>query len=69
MTEKELKRLIGAATYNRMKAFALKEKKQGLAAVDVKTALRKKFGKRLKVVDSSVIINDITGMMPYHRTR
>lgn len=59
MNEKELKALIGAATYNRIKAFAEKQKKQGLVPVDVKKALTKKFGKSLKTVKSEIIIDGI----------
>ena len=61
MTEKEIKSLIGAALYARMKAFARKAKTEGRSVTDVKKALKAKFGNRLKIV-SSVLCDFITGM-------
>ena len=60
MTEKEIKSLIGAALYNRMKAFARKARKEGKSVTEVKKELQAKFGKRLKTVNSALPITRIT---------
>jgi hypothetical protein len=61
MTKKEIKTLIGAATYNRIEAFARKARKAGKSTADVKKALKARFGKHLKTVNSSLILSSITG--------
>ncbi len=60
MTDLEIKKLIGAATWKRMKVFASKAKTTGLSPAEVKKALKAKFGKHLKIVDSALIITRIT---------
>lgn len=60
MTEKEIKSLIGAALYARMKAFAKEAKKKGLSPANVKKALKARFGNRLKTVNSALFITRIT---------
>lgn len=61
MTKKEIKSLIGAKTYARIEVFARKAKREGLSTAEVKKALMAKFGKRIKTVNSPLIITRITG--------
>jgi hypothetical protein len=61
MTKKEIKSLIGAAAYARIEAFARKARKAGMEPAEVKKALKAKFGKHLKTVNSELILSSITG--------
>ncbi len=60
MTDREIKKLIGAGAWKRMKAFAGKAKRAGMSPAGVKKALKVKFGKHLKIVDSALVITRIT---------
>jgi hypothetical protein len=60
MTKKEIKTLIGAATYNQIETFARRLKREGKSPAEVKKALMAKFGNCLITVKSSLILSRIT---------
>lgn len=50
---------IGKAKFDRIKAFARKSKMAGLSPDEVKLAIRKKFGKSIRITNSNPIIGSI----------